>query len=107
MLYNQLSEALSAVNAFRLKTKLPEDTLAFDAICGDFNFDNFVSACYLKTHLPLINDVLQCFIKSPGDAATQNHPLFNQYFDICSKRNANVFGKEFNRCNACHSGNLS
>nr|CAH0101671.1 unnamed protein product [Daphnia galeata] len=64
VLYNQLSESLCAINAFRLQTRLPEEQIVFDAICGDFNFDNL----------------------SPGDEATQNHPLFNQYIDICSKR---------------------
>lgn len=43
VLYNQLSEVLSAINAFRLQTRLPEDNVVFDAICGDFNFDNLVS----------------------------------------------------------------
>uniref|UniRef100_A0A0P5XL57 Sphingomyelin phosphodiesterase 3 n=1 Tax=Daphnia magna TaxID=35525 RepID=A0A0P5XL57_9CRUS len=64
VLYHQLSESLSAINAFRLKTRLPEENVIFDVVCGDFNFDNM----------------------SPGDAATQNHPLFNQYIDACSKR---------------------
>ncbi|XP_057370306.1 sphingomyelin phosphodiesterase 3-like [Daphnia carinata] len=64
VLYHQLSESLSAINAFRLKTRLPEENVIFDAVCGDFNFDNM----------------------SPGDAATQNHPLFNQYIDACSKK---------------------
>ena len=44
VLYNQLTETLSAVNAFRLKTLMPDDNIIFDAICGDFNFDNFVSS---------------------------------------------------------------
>lgn len=43
VLHYQFTETLSAVNAFRLKTQLPEDVVVFDTICGDFNFDNMVS----------------------------------------------------------------
>lgn len=46
ILYNQLTEILSAVNAFRLKTQLPDDGCIFDAICGDFNFDNLVKTFF-------------------------------------------------------------
>jgi sphingomyelin phosphodiesterase 3 len=62
VIYHQLSETLGALNAFRFKTKSIDDCIIFDAICGDFNFDNL----------------------SPGDKATQNHPIFHQYSDICS-----------------------
>jgi len=62
-IYHQLSETLSAVNAFRARSHRPDDEVVFDTICGDFNFD------YI----------------SIGNAVNQRHPLFHQYFDFCSK----------------------
>ena len=56
MLTGILSETLGTLNAFKLKTKSIDDFIVFDAVCGDFNFDNI----------------------SPGDKATQNHPIFHQ-----------------------------
>jgi len=64
-LYHQLSESLCAINAFRLKSHLPDEEVVFDSVCGDFNFDNM----------------------SPGDAFTQKHPIFNQFVDVCSSSN--------------------
>ena len=66
VLYHQMSETLDAVNAFRIKTQqsAERETVAFDVLCGDFNFDNL----------------------SPADRDTQQHPLFNQYVDVCCRK---------------------
>ena len=35
-----LTEAQTQFNTFRLKNMKSDETLAFNVICGDFNFDN-------------------------------------------------------------------
>ena len=78
ILFHQMTETLSAVNSFRVRTLKPDvERVAFDVICGDFNFDNM----------------------SSGDEATQRHALFYQYADVCSRSmfNGINFSNEF--CN--------
>ncbi|XP_034730732.1 sphingomyelin phosphodiesterase 5 isoform X1 [Etheostoma cragini] len=59
--YEQLNMLTKWIGDFQTANKLPEEEVAFDVLCGDFNFDN-------------------C---SPDDTLEQNHPLFEEYRDPC------------------------
>ncbi|ESO82765.1 hypothetical protein LOTGIDRAFT_229790 [Lottia gigantea] len=55
----QLDEIVKWTKEFREKSKKDNDIVAFDIICGDFNFDNI----------------------SPGDKEAREHEIFNLYKD--------------------------
>nr|XP_040020473.1 sphingomyelin phosphodiesterase 5 [Gasterosteus aculeatus aculeatus]XP_040020474.1 sphingomyelin phosphodiesterase 5 [Gasterosteus aculeatus aculeatus] len=57
----QLNLVTTWIGDFQAATKLPDEDVAFDVLCGDFNFDN-------------------C---SPDDTLEQNHHLFEEYRDPC------------------------
>ncbi|KAL6109125.1 uncharacterized protein ACO6RY_12327 [Pungitius sinensis] len=57
----QLNLVTKWIGDFQVATKLPDEDVAFDVLCGDFNFDN-------------------C---SPDDTLEQNHRLFEEYRDPC------------------------
>ncbi|XP_032375577.1 sphingomyelin phosphodiesterase 5 isoform X2 [Etheostoma spectabile] len=59
--FEQLNMLTKWIGDFQTANKLPEEEVAFDVLCGDFNFDN-------------------C---SPDDTLEQNHPLFEEYRDPC------------------------
>ncbi|XP_078109239.1 sphingomyelin phosphodiesterase 5 isoform X2 [Sander vitreus] len=57
----QLNMVTKWIGDFQTANKLPDEDVAFDVLCGDFNFDN-------------------C---SPDDTLEQNHHLFEEYRDPC------------------------
>ncbi|KAI1886199.1 hypothetical protein AGOR_G00211530 [Albula goreensis] len=57
----QLNMLSKWIKEFQLRTKQPNETVVFDVLCGDFNFDN-------------------C---SPDDALEQKHCVFEDYRDPC------------------------
>ncbi|XP_031154896.1 sphingomyelin phosphodiesterase 5 isoform X2 [Sander lucioperca] len=57
----QLNMVTKWISDFQTANKLPDEDVAFDVLCGDFNFDN-------------------C---SPDDTLEQNHHLFEEYRDPC------------------------
>lgn len=57
----QLNMITKWIGDFQAANKLPDEDVAFDVLCGDFNFDN-------------------C---SPDDNLEQNHCLFEEYRDPC------------------------
>nr|XP_020468353.1 sphingomyelin phosphodiesterase 5-like [Monopterus albus] len=59
--YEQLNMITKWTGDFQTAYRQPDEDVAFDVLCGDFNFDN-------------------C---SPGDAREQNHCLFEEYRDPC------------------------
>ncbi|XP_070574372.1 sphingomyelin phosphodiesterase 3-like [Ptychodera flava] len=61
---NQLNKITKWLHDFKAKTRsttLPHDIIAFDVLCGDFNFDNM----------------------SPGDMSNWSHQVLSQYSDPC------------------------
>ncbi|XP_056300031.1 sphingomyelin phosphodiesterase 5 [Pseudoliparis swirei] len=59
--YEQLNLVTKWIGDFQAANKLPDEDVAFDVLCGDFNFDN-------------------C---SPDDTLEQSHCLFEDYRDPC------------------------
>lgn len=57
----QLNMVTRWIGDFQLVNRQPDEVVAFDVLCGDFNFDN-------------------C---SPDDSLEQNHCLFDEYRDPC------------------------
>lgn len=57
----QLNMVTKWIGDFQAANRLPDEEVAFDVLCGDFNFDN-------------------C---SPDDTLEQNHCLFEEYRDPC------------------------
>lgn len=57
----QLNMVTKWIGDFQAANRQPDEDIAFDVLCGDFNFDN-------------------C---SPDDALEQNHCLFEEYRDPC------------------------
>ncbi|XP_023680120.1 sphingomyelin phosphodiesterase 5 [Paramormyrops kingsleyae] len=59
--YEQMDMLTSWIREFQAKTRQADEEVAFDILCGDFNFDN-------------------C---SPNDALEQKHSVFEDYRDPC------------------------
>ncbi|XP_070574346.1 sphingomyelin phosphodiesterase 5-like [Ptychodera flava] len=60
----QMNEILQWQEEFRTKSLQDGEVIAFDILCGDFNFDNM----------------------SPGEEADSKHRLFDVYEDVCRER---------------------
>ncbi|XP_077865887.1 sphingomyelin phosphodiesterase 5-like, partial [Saccoglossus kowalevskii] len=58
---SQLNEIVSWQHEFQQKCQMDGEIVAFDVLCGDFNFDNM----------------------SPGEKISWSHKLFDEYNDYC------------------------
>lgn len=77
------------IGEFQAANKQPGEEVAFDVLCGDFNFDNCSpGSCLAVFHKVIfypfiVEAALKCFSFSLDDSKEQNHRIFEEYRDPC------------------------